>query len=170
MSDIYFVIPGDINTLTGGYAYDRELISGLTDVGYSLHPIQLYASFPFPDARALDHAVKQFAGLPDGTLVIVDGLAWGVLDSIAEKEASRLRMIALCHHPLMLETGLNALQAEEFFQSEKRTLLLSAAVIVKLLPILCAKNFLFLLKRSRWHYRAPEYKVLPPAWVIHLFY
>jgi glycosyltransferase involved in cell wall biosynthesis len=130
MSDIYFVIPGDINTLTGGYAYDRELISGLTDVGYSLHPIQLYASFPFPDARALDHAVKQFAGLPDGTLVIVDGLAWGVLDSIAEKEASRLRMIALCHHPLMLETGLNALQAEEFFQSEKRTLLLSAAVIV----------------------------------------
>jgi glycosyltransferase involved in cell wall biosynthesis len=130
MSDIYFVIPGDINTLTGGYAYDRELMRGLADLGYHLHQIQLYASFPFPDAQALDDAARQFAALPDNALVIVDGLAWGVLDRIAETEASRLRIIALCHHPLMLETGLNSLQAEEFFRSEKRALLLSAAVIV----------------------------------------
>ncbi len=130
MFDIYFVIPGDINTLTGGYGYDRELIIGLTALGYRLRKIQLSARFPFPDTVALDDAAKQFAALPDNALVIVDGLAWGVLDKIAEVEKSRLRIIALCHHPLMLETGLSQLQAEQFFDSEKRALLLSSAVIV----------------------------------------
>lgn len=130
MIDIYFVIPGDINNRTGGYGYDRELMSGLADLGYRLTHIPLASSFPFPDAQVLADAKNQFAALPDQSLVIVDGLAWGVLDAIAETESSRLRIIALCHHPLMLETGLDKSQAEIFFHSEKRSLLFSAAVVV----------------------------------------
>jgi glycosyltransferase involved in cell wall biosynthesis len=130
MIDIYFVIPGDINNRTGGYGYDRELIAGLTELGYRLIHIPLASSFPFPDTQSLTDTEKQFAALPDNAVVIVDGLAWGVLDAIAEAESSRLRIIALCHHPLMLETGLDKSQAEIFFHSEKRALLFSAAVIV----------------------------------------
>ena len=63
-------------------------------------------SFPFPDAADLAAAGESFAGLAEGSLVLVDGLAFGALPELAEKEAGRLRLVALVHHPLAQETGL----------------------------------------------------------------
>lgn len=130
MAELYFAIPGDINTLTGGYAYDRRLIAELHALGHKTEPLHLSNQFPVPDAEALAGAAAQFAALPDQALVIADGLAYGVMDTIAEQHAERLNIIALCHHPLMLEAGLSPAQAQQLFLSEQRALNAAKAVIV----------------------------------------
>ena len=68
--------------------------------------------------------------LPDGALAVVDGLAFGVLPELAQRHAQRLRWVALVHHPLSLETGLDAAQQRALFESERRALASARGVIV----------------------------------------
>ena len=130
MTEIYFAIPGDINTLTGGYAYDRRLIAELRALGHSIKHLHLSNRFPMPDADALAAADEALGALPDQSVVIIDGLAYGVMDTIAIQHATRLKIIALCHHPLMLEAGLSPEQTQQLFLSEQRALNAATAVIV----------------------------------------
>src|SRR5580765_4775952 len=99
-ADLCFVIPGDLATLTGGYGYDRRLIAELWRAGWKVAHLPLGPSFPFPDTVDLAAAGASFAALAKGSLVLVDGLAFGALPEIAETEAGRLRLVALVHHPL----------------------------------------------------------------------
>ncbi|RFC63345.1 glycosyltransferase family 1 protein [Fulvimarina endophytica] len=125
-----FAIPGDLETKTGGYAYDRRMIAELEGLGWSVTHLQLPASFPDPAPEDLRRAGDLFAALPDGTTVFVDGLAYGVLPELAEREASRLRLAALVHHPLHLETGIAAGRAAELRASEGRALAAAHAIVV----------------------------------------
>src|SRR5690606_32190004 len=79
---------------------------------------------------ALIDAQAQLAALPDQSLVIIDGLALGVMDEIAQQHAQRLQIIALCHHPVMLEAGLSTEQMQQLFLSEQRALNAAKAVLV----------------------------------------
>lgn len=128
--NLYFAIPGDLNSLTGGYGYDRRLIAGLEDAGVSVQLVPLANSFPAPDSAALADAEARLAQLPEGAVLLVDGLALGAMPASAERHRQRLRIIALCHHPLALEAGLSAAQIQQFQRSEKRALDAAAAVIV----------------------------------------
>lgn len=130
MADIYFAIPGDINTLTGGYSYDRRLIAELQALGHSVRHLPLSSKFPAPDVQALIDAEAQLAALPDQATVIADCLAYAVMDVTAQRHSARLNIIALCHHPLMLESGLSAHQVDALFHSEQRALNAAKAVIV----------------------------------------
>jgi glycosyltransferase involved in cell wall biosynthesis len=103
----HFVIPGDWHTPTGGYRYDRRIGLALRDIGWQLDLCTLGDSFPWPDADSLAHAQAQIDALPDGALVVADGLAFGALPELAQRHATRLRWVALVHHPLHLETGLD---------------------------------------------------------------
>lgn len=129
-TDLYFLIPGKLSTLTGGYAYDRQMIAGLNAAGLTVHHIELSALFPAPDSNALSDAAQRVAAIPDGALVLADGLAWGAMGAIAEHEHGRLRIIALCHHPLAFEAGLSSAQQNDLFQSEKVALDHAMAVVV----------------------------------------
>lgn len=132
--DITFAIPGDLQTLTGGYGYDRRLIAGLQALGLSVAHMPLSGAFPTPDAEALADAEARFAALPDGAIVVADGLAFGVMDEIAERHGARLQIIALCHHPLALEAGLTAEQAQRLQLSEQRALQAACSVLVTSAP------------------------------------
>ena len=102
---ISFAIPGAIETLTGGYAYDRRLIAGLRGRGIPVRHLVWGDSFPSPTATDLEAAARSLAAQPDGGIVIIDGLAHGAMPAIAAVEGHRLRLVALVHHPLALETG-----------------------------------------------------------------
>jgi glycosyltransferase involved in cell wall biosynthesis len=127
---IYFLVPGDINNLTGGYAYDRRLLTELHELGVNVQLILLSGSFPNPDAGALDDASAKLASIANDSVVIVDGLAFGVMAELAQQHAERLKLIALCHHPLALETGLNAPQQQSLQASEQRALASARGVVV----------------------------------------
>lgn len=129
-ADVYFVIPGDLQTPSGGYKYDRRLIQGLRERGLQVAYIPLKGRFPDADAQTLVDAATCFAALPSDALVLVDGLAYGVMDSIAQEQSQRLRLIALCHHPLSLESGLSAQRVAALYKSEKAALKAARAIIV----------------------------------------
>lgn len=127
---IYFAIPGDINKLTGGYGYDRRLLAELKQIGMNIQHLPLANSFPQANRAVLADTELQLAQLPDNSVVVIDGLAFGVMDDIAQRHAQRLKLIALCHHPLALENGLDDERAESLHTQEQRALACARAVVV----------------------------------------
>ena len=127
---LYFAIPGDLETRTGGYGYDRRIIAGLRERGWSVSVVRLDDSFPFPSAAARAQAAAVLAQIPTGSTVLVDGLALGALPVEVGREAARLKIVALVHHPLAAETGLDPALAAELHTSERRALGLVRSVVV----------------------------------------
>jgi glycosyltransferase involved in cell wall biosynthesis len=125
-----FLVPGDLQTATGGYGYDRRIISGLGALNWRVTVHELDASFPDPTGTALDQARDLLAQLPDQALVLVDGLAAGAMPQLLRVHATRLRLVALVHHPLAAESGLAAHRALELRNSEQLALQAMRHVIV----------------------------------------
>jgi glycosyltransferase involved in cell wall biosynthesis len=124
-----FLISGDWLSRTGGYRYDRRIILGLAEFGWTLQRIDLHGSFPQPTAAALLDAEAAVKAIPDGTVAVVDGLAFGAMPQIVQRHAQRLVWVALVHHPLWLETGLPARAAERLRMSEAESLRCARHVI-----------------------------------------
>ncbi len=160
---LHFAIPGDLQSLTGGYAWDRRIIAELRALGLRVQVLPLSARFPEPDAAAREDARQQIAALPDGAVLLADGLAWGVLDDIAEAHAARLRIIALCHHPLALESGLTAERAAALRRSETRVLQVAAAVVVTSPATAATLTQEFGVARERITVALPGTDPVPPA-------
>lgn len=129
-SRVVFAYPGRIDLKTGGYAYDRHLIEGLQALGWQVEQLGLGEGFPSPSQGVLREAERRLSHLPDGALVLVDGLAFGVLDDWAKRDAERLRIVALVHHPLALETGIEPSEARVLEESERKALRFARRVIV----------------------------------------
>ncbi len=125
-----FAYPGDLSLKTGGYAYDRKVIDGLRSLGWTVDLLPLGEGFPAPSEATIKSASKMLSALPDNTLLVVDGLAFGVLDAWATAEAARLRIVSLVHHPLALETGLSESEQKRFRASERAALASARHVIV----------------------------------------
>ncbi len=62
---LHFVIPGDLESATGGYGYDRRIIAGLRTLGWQVTVHALDASFPQPSAAALGQAQRVLATCPN---------------------------------------------------------------------------------------------------------
>jgi glycosyltransferase involved in cell wall biosynthesis len=129
-SALYVVIPGDLDTRTGGYGYDRRIIAGLREHGWTVNVVRLDDSFPGPTPAARGHAAQVLAAIPDGSTVLMDGLALGALPEEVEHEASRLTIVALVHHPLAAETGLDPAVVAALEISERRALAAVRSVVV----------------------------------------
>jgi glycosyltransferase involved in cell wall biosynthesis len=125
-----FLVPGDIDAATGGYGYDRRIMAGLRALGWQVTLHALDGSFPQPTAAALDQASEVLTQLPDQALVLVDGLAGGAMPQLLRVHATRLRLVALVHHPLAAESGLPAHRALELRNSEQLALQAVRHVIV----------------------------------------
>ena len=107
-----FAVPGDLATPTGGYAYDRRMIAELGDLGWRIDLLDLGEGFPWPDEATRAAAQTRLLAMPAGRCIVIDGLALGVLPETASRLAGRNPLLALVHHPLALEWGLSAAQAE----------------------------------------------------------
>ncbi len=127
---LWALIPGDLDTPTGGYRYDRRILAGLAGLGWRVEPCPLDASFPAPTSVARSQARQILAAIPDGGLVLVDGLAFGALPELAETEGRRLRLVALVHHPLASETGLSPERAAGLRNAEARALARARLILV----------------------------------------
>jgi glycosyltransferase involved in cell wall biosynthesis len=130
MKSLVLVVPGRLDTLSGGYGYDRRVVAGLAERGWSVAVRELDESFPFPTPHARADAARVLASIPDGVTVLFDGLALGALPEEAEREFARLRLVALVHHPLAAETGIDAVDAAALEASERRALAAVRRVVV----------------------------------------
>ncbi len=125
-----FAVPGDLATLTGGYAYDRRMIAELEHLGWTVDLVDLGDGFPWPSNEVRSAAQARLLAVPARRAVVIDGLALGVLPEVALQLHSRHPLIALVHHPLALETGLSAGQSDLLRASERAALTATSHVIV----------------------------------------
>ncbi len=120
--------PGALDTPTGGYAYDREVLAHLASHGVEAQPLALPSGFPFPDAAALEEALQRLRRVPAECLLLVDGLALGALPAEGLAAVAD-RLVALIHHPLALEEGLSGPARTRLAASERAALAMCRAVI-----------------------------------------
>jgi glycosyltransferase involved in cell wall biosynthesis len=130
MSELFVLVPGRIESRTGGYAYDRRIVGGLRSRGWDVAVHELDSSFPRPTWRASADAAATLAAVPSGALVLIDGLAFGAMPDQVEREASRLRIVALVHLPLADEPGLDRQTAAARGEGERRALAAASLVVV----------------------------------------
>jgi glycosyltransferase involved in cell wall biosynthesis len=130
VSRIAIVVPGSIEQRSGGYEYDRRIVAGLQARGWVVDLHEIDGGFPRPSAAALETAAQTLAAIRDGSLVLVDGLAFGAMPAEVERESGRLNFVALVHLPLAADVGINRQEAVKFEQSERRALAAARACIV----------------------------------------
>ncbi len=124
-----FVIPGDLGLPTGGYAYDRRVLVSLPEHGIDATHVSLPGSFPFPTDRDLAITLATLAAQSRQSVLLIDGLAYGAMPATLIERISQ-PVVALCHHPLCLETGLEAEQAVRLRSTETVALALAHHIVV----------------------------------------
>lgn len=129
MAALHFLLPGDPATVSGGFLYDAKIVAALRESGREVALHALPAGFPCPSAATRAAAERLLAQLPEGAALVVDGLALGALPEPAARHAGRLRLIALVHHPLAAETGLDTAARDRLFESERAALAQVSGVI-----------------------------------------
>jgi hypothetical protein len=126
---VAFAIPGDLMTMTGGYAYDREVLKRLPEFGIDAVHLALPGGFPNPSQVEIGETRLALGAQPPGTVLLIDGLAYGAFPpAFAQDFAGRI--VALVHHPLGLETGLTGSRAAALCANEQAALSHASAVIV----------------------------------------
>ena len=160
---VVLAFPGDLDTRTGGYLYDRRIALELEARGWSVERLSLPAGFPFPMAADLATTRDRLAVVPAGTTVLIDGLALGAMPDLAAELASRLDMVALVHHPLCLETGLSPAGAEALEHSERVALASARSVIVTSPRTAATVTDLLGVPESRITVAIPGTDPAPPA-------
>jgi glycosyltransferase involved in cell wall biosynthesis len=124
-----FAIPGDLTARTGGYIYGERLAQGLRTLGWQFDILNLGRSFPNPTPADMAAALASLAAVPADTVLLVDGLAFGALDTVG-LTAVKAPICALVHHPLALESGVAPDRATVLRQLETANLTMARQVIV----------------------------------------
>ncbi len=119
---VTWAIPGHIETVTGGYLYDRYIIAELRHLGWQVDLVSLGEGFPRPSADQKTTAEARLLAASPNHPIVIDGLAFGALPEAAAALQRTHRVVALVHHPLALETGLTERESEALLASERAAL------------------------------------------------
>jgi glycosyltransferase involved in cell wall biosynthesis len=102
---ISLMVPAPFDTISGGYLYDRRMVECLRTLGHDVRVVELQGRFPDPDQAAIDAAHAAWAELDSGSVPLIDGLALPAFAALAPAMVPR-EAVALIHHPVSQETGL----------------------------------------------------------------
>jgi glycosyltransferase involved in cell wall biosynthesis len=103
MSEVHVVVPEGIDDParpSGGNTYDRRVCRGLAALGWAVHEHAVPGAWPRPGEAghaALARAVRR---IPDGAVVLLDGLIASTAPEALVPQARRLRQVVLVHMPL----------------------------------------------------------------------
>ena len=102
--EIDVVVPDGIDDParpSGGNTYDRRICGGLTARGWRVREHAVSGSWPSPDAAAEEALGRVVRGIPDGAVVLVDGLIASTVPNVLVPEARRLALVVPVHMPLV---------------------------------------------------------------------
>jgi glycosyltransferase involved in cell wall biosynthesis len=101
--DVYVVVPDGIDDParpSGGNTYDCHLLRELGSQGWSAHERPLAGFWDRPGAASFAALEGTLRRIPDGSVVLIDGLIASTAPEVLVPQASRLRLIVLVHMPL----------------------------------------------------------------------
>ncbi|MGK5741047.1 glycosyltransferase family 4 protein [Micromonospora sp. URMC 103] len=114
VGEVHVVLPNDIDdpaSPSGGNHYDRRVCRGLAELGWTVHEHAVAGDWPRPDRAARAGLAGVLAALPDGALVLLDGLVASATPEVLAPQAGRLRLVVLVHMPLGDDAEARALAA-----------------------------------------------------------
>jgi glycosyltransferase involved in cell wall biosynthesis len=100
---VHVVVPlglDDPGRPSGGNRYDRRVCDGLTASGWEVRELAVPVPSPPSDPAALSALARATATVPDGGVVLVDGLIASAAADVLVPESRRLRLVVLVHMPL----------------------------------------------------------------------
>ena len=103
MQPLYAVLPQGVDDLarpSGGNVYDRRVLGGLERLGRSVVELPVAGSWPTPTTADLLELDTLLVGIPEGSVVLVDGLVATGATSVLPRYAVRLRVVVLLHMPI----------------------------------------------------------------------
>jgi glycosyltransferase involved in cell wall biosynthesis len=103
VTTVHAVVPDGIDDPgrpSGGNTYDRRVCRGLTSLGWLVHEHAVPGVWPQPDAASLAALAGVLAGIPDGAVVLLDGLIASTAPEVLVPQARRLRLVVLVHMSL----------------------------------------------------------------------
>ncbi|PRX51099.1 glycosyltransferase involved in cell wall biosynthesis [Prauserella shujinwangii] len=130
---VHAVLPGDVGDAaapSGGDVYDQRVVRGLRELGVPVHEAAVPGAWPRPGAAAHAELARTLAGIPDGAVVLADGLVGCAAPGVLVPHARRLRLVVLVHLPLAVETGLPPGVVAELDTAERRCLHAARAIVV----------------------------------------
>jgi glycosyltransferase involved in cell wall biosynthesis len=105
---VHVVVPAGIDdpaSPSGGNRYDRRVCRALTADGWTVRERAVAGGWPRPDATARDALRAALAAVPDGAVVLVDGLVACGVPEVVVPATRRLALVVLLHLPLGDEVG-----------------------------------------------------------------
>jgi glycosyltransferase involved in cell wall biosynthesis len=130
--ELHAVLPGGVDdpaAPSGGNTYDRRVCQGLAGAGWSVRELTVPGSWPRPGVAGRHALAGALAAIPDGAVVLLDGLVACAAPEVVVPESGRLRLVVLVHLPLGDETGLAPAEAAELAARERQTLRAATAVV-----------------------------------------
>lgn len=103
MSEVHVVVPEGVDDParpSGGNIYDRHVCRGLSALGWSVHEHAVAGCWPRRDTPSLGWLADAFRQMPDGAVVLLDGLVGSTAPEVLVPEARRVRLVMLVHMPL----------------------------------------------------------------------
>jgi hypothetical protein len=103
MTVLHVVLPNDIDDPahpSGGNHYDRQICDGLTALGWVVHEHAVRGSWPRPAAVQRANLAAVLTDLPEGAVVLIDGLVASAVPELLAPQGGRLRLVVLVHAPL----------------------------------------------------------------------
>lgn len=100
---VHVVVPDGIDDparASGGNTYDRRVCRGLAAIGWLVFEHAVPGDWPRPDAAAQARLSRVLAAIPDGAVVLLDGLIASTVPQVLVPQADRLRLVVLVHMPL----------------------------------------------------------------------
>jgi glycosyltransferase involved in cell wall biosynthesis len=127
---VHVVVPDGIDDParpSGGNAYDRQLCRGLASIGWSVQEHAVPGCWPRPDAASIAALAGVVQGIPDGAVVLLDGLIASTAPEVLVPQARRLRLVVLVHMPLGHRPADD--RADDARMRERAVLSVAAAVV-----------------------------------------
>jgi glycosyltransferase involved in cell wall biosynthesis len=111
MNIVHAVLPEGVDDPTrpsGGNVYDRRVLDGLRSLGWQVEEHHVAGDWPTPGVGDLAGLAHVLGALPDGALVLVDGLVASVAALVLPTASARLRTVVLVHMLLGPDAGEEA--------------------------------------------------------------
>jgi len=125
MRSVHLVVPDGIDDparASGGNVYDVRLRDGLVGLGWEVVEHAVSGPWPWPDSAATAGLSAALDSVPDGALVLVDGLVASASPAVLVPAAGRLALGVLVHLPLGVD--------DPAARAAEREVLLAARAVV----------------------------------------